>query len=344
MDIFLQILLLVAGFVILIKGADWMIDGSSSIAGHFHVSKMLIGLTIVAFGTSAPEFAVSISSLLSGNTDMLLGNVIGSNILNILLLVGIAALICPLAIRSATVHKELPMLLLISTALAVLFLDVSLNKSTTDMISRSDGIICLLFFGIFLYYLITMAKHNREKAKREKAKNAKSLKVSKGRKVVAKDGDAPKYTMGKAIIFTILGLVGIILGSRLVVDNASLLATAMGVSDRVIALTIIAFGTSLPELVTTIAAAKKREQDLIVGNIVGSNIFNICIVLGLPVALFGEVTPESFQMIDLIVFIGSAILLFLFAKTDRKITRLEGILMLTTFAIYYGYIVLMEFI
>ena len=343
MEIALQILLLVVGFVILIKGADWLVDGSSSIAGHFHVSKMLIGLTIVAFGTSAPEFAVSISSLVSGKTDLLLGNVIGSNILNILLLIGVAALICPLTIRSATVHKELPMLLLISTALAVLFLDVTLNKSATDTISRSDGIICLLFFGIFLYYLITMAKHSRDKEKYRKSKEAKAAKNG-GNKVVTKSEPGPKYTLWKAILFTILGLAGIILGSRLIVDNASLLASEMGVSDRVIALTVIAFGTSLPELMTTITAAKKREQDLIVGNIVGSNIFNICIVLGLPVALFGQVTPESFQMIDLVVFIGSAILLFLFAKTDRKITRLEGILMLTTFAIYYGYIVLMEFV
>lgn len=338
MEIFLQILLLAVGFFILIKGADWMIDGASSIAEHLHMPKILIGLTIVAFGTSAPELAISISSLVSGNTDLLLGNVIGSNILNILLLIGIAALICPLAIRSATVRKELPMLLLISTALAVLFLDVALNKSLTDMISRSDGIICLLFFGIFLYYLIAMAKHGRDKAKREQAKNVKNKKKAK------QEVSAPKYPIWKAIIFTILGLAGVILGSRLVVDNASLLAAAIGMSDRVIALTIVAFGTSLPELMTTITAARKHEPDLIVGNIVGSNIFNICIVLGLPVALFGEVTPESFQMIDLIVFIGSAILLFLFAKTDRKITRLEGILMLVTFAIYYGYIVMMEFI
>lgn len=327
MEILLQVLILIVGFVLLIKGADWLVSGASSVAANFKVSKILIGLTIVAFGTSAPELAISISSLISGETDMLLGNVIGSNIMNILLLIGISALICPLVIRSATIRKELPMLLLISTALAVLFLDVTLNRAAFDSITRSDGLICLLFFGIFLYYLIAMAKHSKNKSKASKAKEEK-----------------PKYKLGLSFLITGLGLAGVIFGSRLVVDSASSIATAFNISERVIALSIVAFGTSLPELVTTITAARRREQDLIIGNIVGSNIFNICIVLGLPVAMFGTVTPESFQTIDLVMFIGSAILLFLFARTDRKITKLEGMLMLLVFLFYYGYIVMLEFI
>lgn len=330
MEIVLQILILVVGFVLLIKGADILVSGASSIASNFKVSKMLIGLTIVAFGTSAPELAISISSLISGETDMLLGNVIGSNILNILLLIGVAALICPLVIRSATVRKELPMLLLITTALAVLFLDVVIDKANNNAITRSDGIICILFFGIFLYYLIAMAKGKKTKSK---AKNAKKTEEEK-----------PKYNIWISILLTVGGLVGVIFGSRLVVDSASNIATAIGISERVIALTIVAFGTSLPELVTTITAARRREQDLIVGNIIGSNIFNICVVLGIPVALFGTVTPDSFQTIDLIMFIGSAVLLFLFARTDRKITKLEGTLMLIAFAIYYGFVIVGEFV
>lgn len=277
---------------------------------------MLIGLTIIAFGTSAPEFAVSISALASGSTDMLLGNVIGSCILNILLILGIAALIHPIKIKSNTVKKELPLCLLISTLLAVLFLDISLGDGMPNQISRADGIVVILFFMIFLYYLITLAKQKKEENKAEK----------------------PKYGLGKSMLFIAVGLAGIIIGSEMVVQNASSIAEAIGLSERVIALTVIAFGTSLPELVTTIVASRKGEQDLVVGNIIGSNIFNICIVLGVPVAIFGAVTPASFQMVDIVMLVASAVLLFFFAASTRRINRTEGLLMITLFAVYYGYI------
>lgn len=315
----LPIILLVIGFVLLIKGADWLVDGASSIATHFKVSKTLIGLTIVAFGTSAPELAVSISSLANGSTDMLLGNVIGSNIMNVLLLIGIGAMICPIRVSRATTKKELPILLLISTALVVLMLDVSLNSDPNNAFTRSDAIVCLLFFAIFLYYLIVMAKRNRE------------MKATKKEK--------PKYRMGMACLLTLLGLAGLVGGSQLVVNNAIEIAHVMGVADRIIALTIIAFGTSLPELVTTIVAAHKKETDLIVGNIIGSNIFNICIVMGLPVAIFGTITPESFEVVDIAMMVLSALFLFLVTRHDRKINRREGALMLIVFVVYYGYIV-----
>lgn len=319
MEIFIQLLLLIAGFIILIKGADWLVAGASSIATNFKVSKILIGLTVVAFGTSAPELAVSISSLASGSTDMLLGNVIGSNIINVLLLIGIAAIICPIKVNKDTVKKELPILLLISTALVVLFLDMSLANGITNEITRSDAIICLLFFCIFLYYLIVMAKRNRD--------------------TKAKKTEKPQYKLGKSFLITILGLVGLVIGSQLIVNNASSIATTIGISERVVALTIIAFGTSLPELVTTIVAARRKETDLIVGNIIGSNIFNICIVMGLPVAIFGTITPQSFQMIDLFMLIFSSVLLFVLTRHDHKISRLNGVLMLLIFLLYYGFIV-----
>ena len=319
MEIILQIALLIIGFAILIKGADWLVNGASSIATNFKVSKTLIGLTIVAFGTSAPELAVSISSLASGSTDMLLGNVIGSNIINILLLIGVGALICPITVNKNTVKKELPILLLISTALVVLFLDMSLANTATNSITRSDAIICLLFFAIFLYYLIVMAKRNRE--------------------IKSQKSEKPQYRLGKSFFLTVVGLVGLVLGSQLVVNSASFLASIIGVSDRIIALTVIAIGTSLPELVTTIVAARHKETDLIVGNIIGSNIFNICIVMGLPVAIFGTITPESFQAIDLIMLVASAVLLFILTRRDHKISRIDGALMLTIFAIYYGCII-----
>ena len=319
MEMILPIVLLIVGFVLLIKGADWLVDGASSIATHFKVSKTLIGLTIIAFGTSAPELAVSISSLANGSTDMLLGNVIGSNVINVLLLIGVGALICPIKVNKDTIRKEIPILLLISTALVVLFLDMSLNGASNNTITRSDAIICLLFFAIFLYYLIAMAFRNREVASKKKEK--------------------PKYKMGIACIMTVIGLVGLVGGSQLVVNNATEIAHALGVSDRIIALTIIALGTSLPELVTTIIAARKKETDLIVGNIIGSNIFNICIVMGLPVAIFGSITPSSFQMVDIVMLVLSALLLFIMTRRDEKVSRREGALMLLVFLIYYGYIV-----
>ena len=309
----LNILLLVVGFILLIKGADIFVDGASSTAQNFKISKMLIGLTIVAFGTSAPEFAVSMQALASGSTDMVLGNVIGSCITNILLILGVAAVIHPIKVRTNTIRKEIPLCLLYSIVLVVLLLDVKLANGSVNQITRSDGIIILLFFSIFLYYLIAMTRQKKETDEDKK----------------------PKFKLGKSLLFVTIGLVGIIIGSNLVVDNASSIATHLGLSERLIALTIIAFGTSLPELVTTIVSSKKGEQDLLLGNIIGSNIFNICIVLGIPVVIYGAVTPSSFQIIDLIMLVLSSFMLLIFAETDKTITKGQGIIMLLTYTIYY---------
>lgn len=309
----INILLLILGFIFLIKGADIFVDGASSTAQNFKVSKMLIGLTIIAFGTSAPEFAVSMNALASGSTDMVLGNVIGSCILNILLILGVAAVIRPIKIKDNTVKKELPLALLISSLLAVLMLDIKLGSGIIDQVSRADAIVILLFFTVFVYYLIALAKQKRE----------------------LKEDEKPQFKLGKSLIFVAIGLTGIIIGSDLVVNNATNIATSLGVSERIISLTIIAFGTSLPELVTTIVSSKKGEQDLLLGNIIGSNIFNICVVLGIPVVIFGTITPSSFQGIDLIMLVGSSLLLFIVSETKRTITRIEGILMLIAFFTYY---------
>jgi cation:H+ antiporter len=310
---FLNILLLIVGFVLLIKGADFFVDGSSSTAQNFKVSKMLIALTIIAFGTSAPEFAVSMQALKDGSTDMVLGNVIGSCIMNILLILGVAAVINPVSIKSNTVKKEIPLIMLISTLLSVLFLDISLGSGFANEITRSDAVVILLFFTIFLYYLINLARKKKEENVEEK----------------------PQFPLGKSLIFVALGLIGIIIGSNMVVDNAIEIAYNLGISERLVALSVIAFGTSLPELITTIVSSKKGEQDLLLGNIIGSNIFNICIVLGIPVAIYGTITPSSFQMIDIVMLIASSIALFIFAESSRKITRAEGAIMLMAFAVYY---------
>lgn len=313
MTILINILILIVGFVFLIKGADVFVDGASSTARNFKLSKMLIGLTIVAFGTSAPELAVSIKSMISGSKDMVLGNVIGSNILNILLILGVSSMIRPLRVKSNTVKKELPITLLITVLLAVLFIDSVFEPNMVNQISRGDGIVLLLFFTVFIYYLFSIIRN----------------------KVDEDDDEEPKYSMKKSIIFTVLGIGAVILGSELVVNSAVTLAKSFGVSERIISLTIIAFGTSLPELVTSVIAAMKGEQDIAVGNIIGSNIFNIGIVLGIPVTIFGGIVPLEFSYIDIIGLVASALMLFIFAGTEYKVTKKEGFLLITAFIIYY---------
>ncbi len=314
---FLYIMLLIVGFIILIKGADIFVDGASSIAGNFKISKMLIGLTIVAFGTSAPEFAVSVQSLLSGNGDIVLGNVIGSNILNILLIVGASSMVHALSVKNNTVKKELPTTILITTLFIVLLSD-SLFDHVASTFTRSDGIVLLLFFLVFIYYLVGMAKNK-----------------------VEEDSKENYMPLMKALAYTIFGIVAIILGSNLVVHNASSLASLIGVSQKMISLTIIALGTSLPELVTSITATKKGEYDIAIGNVVGSNLFNLGVVIGLPVALLGGISKINFNYIDLIVMLVSAILLFFFSVNDRKISKKEGFILLALFVVYYGYVILM---
>ena len=313
----INIILLVLGFVILIKGADLFVDGASGIAGNFKVSKMLIGLTIVAFGTSAPELAVSIKSIFSGNGDIVLGNVIGSNILNILLILGLSSIFHSLTVKNNTVKKELPITMLITTLFAVLLSDHIFDKTLSNTFTRSDGIIILLFFSVFVYYLISISR--------------KKIDTEKDEKILP---------MSKSIIYTIIGLIGIVLGSNFVVDSASFIAKAIGVTERLVSLTVIALGTSLPELVTSVTATRKGEYDIAIGNVVGSNIFNIGMVIGVPTTLFGGIGIINFSYIDLMVMIVASILLFMFSFNDYKISKKEGIMFLIIFVTYYGYVLL----
>ena len=313
---FIQVIILIIGFVVLIKGADIFVDGASSIALNLKLSKMLIGLTIVAFGTSAPEFAVSVKSIISGNADMLLGNVIGSNILNILLIIGICSLIRPILVKSNTVKKEIPIVMLVSGLLFFLAKD-DLFVPSVNEISRNDGFIILLFFTIFIYYLISIMMHKKEE-----------------------DSEEAPLSMFKSILFTVFGIACIVIGSNVVVDSASKIASLLGVSQRMIALTVVAFGTSLPELVTSIVSIRKGEQEILVGNIVGSNIFNVGVVMGIPVALFGGIPAIGFSVIDLIVMIVAAVLLFVFSFNDKKIDKKEGLVLLLIFIVYYTFVIM----
>ena len=314
----INIILLIVGFVILIKGADLFVDGASAVAGNFKISKILIGLTIVAFGTSAPEFAVSVKSLISGSGDIVLGNVVGSNILNILLILGVSACVHTLTVKNNTVKKELPITLLMSTLLVALLSDKLFDKNISNMFTRGDGFVLLLVFLVFVYYLISLM---RNKTEEEVEENLMKL--------------------PKAILFTIIGIVGIVFGSNFVVDSASYIASALGVSERMIGLTIIALGTSLPELVTSVIATKKGEYDIAIGNVVGSNIFNIGIVIGLPVLLFGTIPNVTYNIVDLIMMLVSAALLFVFSYNDYKIKKNEGIIFIIMFVIYYSYVIFM---
>ena len=314
----LNIIFLIVGFIVLIKGADIFVDGASAVAGNFKVPKMLIGLTIVAFGTSAPELAVSIKSLLSGSGDMVLGNVIGSNILNILLILGLSAMFHSLAVKNNTVKKELPITLMITTAFAVLLSDNIFTKNLTNSFTRGDGIVLLLFFSVFMYYLISMSKNKTN---------------------IEEIDDTNYPSMKKAIFLTLLGLIGIVFGSNFVVESASFIAKTIGISERMISLTIVAIGTSLPELVTSVAATRKGEYDIAIGNVVGSNIFNIGVVIGIPVAILGGISKINFSYIDIVVMILSALFLFLFAHNDHKISKKEGIFFLLAFILYYSYVI-----
>jgi len=322
MGLLINLALLLIGFVFLIKGADIFVDGASDTARKFRVPKMLIGLTIVSFGTSAPEFAVSIQSILSGKGDILLGNVVGSNILNILLILGISSLVGTLRVNTATVKKEIPVLVLITLAFAALLSDKIFGLAE-NIFTRQDGIVLLLFFCIFIYYLIGMA--------RKKDTNEEENKDEKPVKLV------------KALLMIVIGLFGIVLGSDFVVKGASEIAATFGVSQRIISLTIVALGTSLPELVTSVIATKKGEYDIAIGNIVGSNIFNIGIVAGLPVAIFGGVGGGAFSYIDIIALIISAVVLFFFARHGGRIGYKKGIIFLLMFAAYYGYVMMGSF-
>ena len=311
----INIILLILGFIILIKGADLFVDGTSSIANHLGISKILIGLTIVAFGTSAPEFAVSIKSIISNNGDIVLGNVIGSNILNILLILGLSTMIHSLTVKNNTVKKELPITMLITTLFAVLLSDHLFDKNINNTFTRSDGLIILLFFLVFIYYLISISRKKIDK-------------------------EEIKLSTIKSIIYTIIGLISIILGSNFVVESSSVIAKSLGVTERLISLTIIALGTSLPELVTSITATYKKEYDIAIGNVVGSNIFNIGMVIGLPVTIFGGIGVVNFSYIDLLIMITSSVLLFVFSFNDYRITKKEGILFIILFIIYYSYVLL----
>lgn len=307
---------IVAGFVMLIKGADIFVDGASKIATKFNIPQMVIGLTIVAFGTSLPEAAVSIKGALSGNAGISVGNVVGSNIMNVLLILGVASCIAALAIKDNTFKIEIPFVVFVTVLMLVL------GKNGGEL-SRLDGVIFLVFMAVFMVYLIISAKNGE----------------SDEQTVLSE-----KDTMLKLILFVIIGAVCIVLGSNVTVDAASYVAKQFNMSDRLIGLTIVAFGTSLPELVTSATAAKRGKVDIAIGNVVGSNIFNILFVVGMAsVVSKNPITFEAGFVKDTIVAIAAAVLLFVCVMKNKKLTKTGGIIMLSSYAVYFAYIMYMNY-
>jgi len=306
MNIFIAIALLIVGFVMLTKGADWFVDGSSALAFRLGIPQLVIGLTIVAMGTSAPEAAVSITSALKGNEGITVGNVVGSNIMNILLILGIASVIVPLAVQKSTRMIEIPYMIAITVLFGVL-------GYTGEMVTRVEGGILWIAFLIYLGYLLWMAKKGKED--NEPDEKQKSLPVQ--------------------LLMILVGLVCIVLGSDFVVDGATEIAKVIGISERIIGLTIVAFGTSLPELVTSIAAARRGNADIAIGNIVGSNVFNILFVAGTS-ALISPVVFESKFVLDTAVATATAVLLLVcVCNKEGKLKRSGGIIMLAAYAAYF---------
>ena len=313
MDMVIQILLLVLGFALLVKGADWFVDGAAGIATKFGIPQLVIGLTIVAMGTSAPEAAVSITAAFAGNAEITIGNIVGSNVLNILIILGITGLVYPVAVQKSSLVFDIPVVLF---ATAILF-----GLGYDGNISRLDGIIMLVVFVAYLFFLFWDAKRPKKlesaEVKKEEAEN-----------------EGKNLSLPKALIFTVIGLVLIVAGSNFVVKSATFIATALGLSQRFIGLTIVALGTSLPELFTSVTAAMKKNSDIAVGNIVGSNIFNILFIVGLSGLIIPVPFAPAFRF-DTLVSGVAAILLLLCSLPKKRLSRIAGIFFLICYAVYF---------
>ena len=304
----LNILMLVLGFAMLVKGADVFVDGAVSVARRFHIPEMVIGLTIVAMGTSAPEAAVSIAAALKGSADITIGNVVGSNIMNILVILGLSAVVAVLPVEKPTVYIEIPFVVAISV-----FLLLMANGGT---VGRMEGVILWALLIVYMIYLYKKARDHQTASEEEEKEN---------------------IALWKAILMILGGIACIVIGSDIAVDGATGIARALGLSDRFIGLTIVAFGTSLPELFTSVTAAFKGNTDIAIGNIVGSNIFNILFVVGTSALITPVEYTKSFY-IDSLVAIGAVALLFLLCLPKKRLTRISGLLMLACYGGYFVYL------
>lgn len=307
MNFVLQIVFLALGFFLLVKGADWFVDGASGLARKLGIPQLVIGLTIVAMGTSLPEAAVSISAALRGNAEITIGNIVGSNILNILIILGVTALIATLKVADSTVRYEIPFMIVVTFVLLWL-------GYTGGQVTWLEGVILWVLFLLYLRYLYMMAKKGKEEER-----------------------EAEQLSTAKIIGLILAGVVMIVVGSNFAVEGASNLAKALGISQRFIGLTIVAFGTSLPELVTSVSAARKHNADIAIGNIVGSNIFNILFIVG-TTALITPVTFASGFVVDTLIAAAVGILLFVCVVRTKELRKKAGIVMLLAYILYFLYL------
>lgn len=316
MQIAKAIVLLLIGFVLLVKCSDIFVDSISGIAAHFKMSKMMIALTIGAFGTCAPELAISFNSVASNAGDIALANVIGSCIVNIILVIGIACCVAPIKVKNESIKKELPILLVVTTLFVISMVFHSFDNKQMLILTRMDGILYLSFFIMFIFYIFSV------------------IKIKKGVFEVYK----PKYSITKSIIYTIICSILIVFASDLLVDSAVELSSLLNVSTKIITMTIVVIGTSLPEMTMTVIAARKGEFDIALGNIIGTNIFNIGVVLGIPILIYGGISSANFSLIDMFFVQISALLLYTFARNDKVLSRKEGTIFVILFVLYYAYL------
>ena len=332
----MEYLWLIAGFVLLIVGADIFVEGSSAIAKRFKIPTIIIGLTIVAFGTSMPEASVSVSAAISGNNDIAISNVIGSNVFNLLVVLGASALICPVRVHSVSIKKEIPFSIFLTLVLGVilalgisfdaeadLLMGMEIFNHASFTLGIAGGAVLLVLFALYMYWQIRGALKARKKGELDEEPEDENKKIP----------------AGLAIEMVILGIVGIIMGGDLVVDSACVIAENFGMSQTLIGLTIVAVGTSLPELVTSMVAARKGESDLALGNVIGSNVFNIVFILGAS-AVISPMTVDILAVYDTIVLLFVSILGLIFAKTSKRFSRSEGAVMLAIYMIYFIYVLL----
>jgi K+-dependent Na+/Ca+ exchanger related-protein len=312
-----SILFLLIGLILLVKGADYFVEGSSSIAKRFNIPSMVIGLTLVAFGTSSPELAVSVSGSLNQTNGIVFGNVVGSNIVNILFILGISAFINPISIKSKTIFKEMPFAILTTIALMLMVMDGLINGAPISVISHSEGWILLLFFAIYLYSMVEISVLGKEESEEE---------------IIV-------LPVPKSVIFTIGGLVAIVFGAELVVGAASEIAAILGLSETLIGLTVVAIGTSLPELITSVVAAKKGENDIAVGNIVGSGIFNVLFVMGISGVIY-PIDIDVAYYTDLWILLAAMLIVVPMMYTSKKISRFEGVVMMLGYVGYTAFIIM----
>lgn len=315
------IIFLVAGFLFLVKGADCFVDGASSIAKRLRIPSFIIGLTIVAFGTSAPELAVSLSAAIKGSNDIAIGNVVGSNIFNTLVVLGASAAITPITVKKGIIRKDYPLSILAAVLLGILSLDMILFKAPAMTLGRMDGIILLIVFSFFMYTTLKEGMKQRTAS------------------IQDDENDISSMPIGKSIFIMLIGLAGIIIGGDLSVDGAKEIARAFGLSEALIGLTIVAFGTSLPELVTSVIAAKKGESDIAVGNVIGSNIFNVFLILGLSATIL-PMNVSSSYLYDILILIVIMTATYIPIAKTKKVGRGMGSAMVVTYLLYTTYLIL----